>query len=404
MNLTLLLDLDDTLLDSNMDTFIPAYFQALSGFLKEHVPPDLMISALMVGTRKMMASNDPSQTLQQVFDSEFFPRLGIERQELQPVIDRFYDEVFPTLEYLTKPRPEAVAFVEWALSQGIRLAVATNPLFPLAAIHHRMRWAGLAPEKVPFEVVSSYESFHFCKPNPAYFAEVLGRMGWPDTHILMVGDDTGLDLQGCEVLGLPVYWVNDAGEQVPDGIMVAGRGSIGVLRTWLEGTDLSMLEPAFSNPKALIALMLAAPAAISGLLPSLSKPGQTPGTDVKRRPESKEWSLTEILCHLRDSETDLNQPNLQKILDEKDPFLPAHPTDDWAGERAYNQQDATLALQAFTDARKQTVELLQGLNAEWQYKARDTIFGPTNLQEMVGFMVEHDRLHIRQIKATIEQL
>ena len=36
MNLTLLLDLDDTLLDSNMDTFIPVYFQALSGFLEDH--------------------------------------------------------------------------------------------------------------------------------------------------------------------------------------------------------------------------------------------------------------------------------------------------------------------------------------------------------------------------------
>ena len=31
MPITLLLDLDDTLLNTNMDAFIPAYFQALSG-------------------------------------------------------------------------------------------------------------------------------------------------------------------------------------------------------------------------------------------------------------------------------------------------------------------------------------------------------------------------------------
>ena len=30
MKLTLLLDLDDTLLGNNMDTFLPAYFHALS--------------------------------------------------------------------------------------------------------------------------------------------------------------------------------------------------------------------------------------------------------------------------------------------------------------------------------------------------------------------------------------
>jgi len=61
MNLTLLLDLDDTLLDSKVDTFIPVYFQALSGFLKDQVEPELMLSALMSGTHKMMASNDASR-------------------------------------------------------------------------------------------------------------------------------------------------------------------------------------------------------------------------------------------------------------------------------------------------------------------------------------------------------
>ena len=147
MDLTLLLDLDDTLLDTNLDTFIPAYFQALSGFLKEQVEPDVMLSALMSGTHKMMESSDPSRALKQVFDAEFFPKIGFAREELQPRIDRFYEEIFPTLSYLTSPRPQAVEMVNWALAQGIHLAVATNPLFPLTAIHHRMRWAGLSPEE-----------------------------------------------------------------------------------------------------------------------------------------------------------------------------------------------------------------------------------------------------------------
>jgi len=62
MSLTLLLDLDDTLLDSNMNDFIPAYFQALSGFLAAQVPPETMLPALIAGTRKMMANSDPSRT------------------------------------------------------------------------------------------------------------------------------------------------------------------------------------------------------------------------------------------------------------------------------------------------------------------------------------------------------
>jgi FMN phosphatase YigB (HAD superfamily) len=398
MNLTLLLDLDDTLLDSNMDAFIPSYFQALSGFLKDDVEPELMLSALMSGTRKMMANDDPSRTLQQVFDAEFFPKLGIERNELQPRIDQFYAEVFPTLSHLTKPRPEAVELVEWALAQGYRLAIATNPLFPLAAIHHRMRWAGLPLEQFSLVVVSAYEAFHFSKPNPAYFAEVLGRMGWPDGPVVMVGDDVENDLPGSRVLGLPTYWINATDAPSPEGIDLAGRGSIADLRPWLEGTDLSTLEPAISTPASLIAVMISTPAAISGLLKQAS------GPDLTRRPIPNEWSLTEIICHLRDTELEVNLPRLRLLLESDEPFIPARVTAEWAKERNYIDQDLFQALGDFTSARMQMVDLLRGLTVEWQRKARHAIFGPTDLHELVKFMAEHDKLHIRQIWSTMDQL
>ena len=41
MSLTLLLDLDDTLLDTNMDVFVPAYFQALGNTCAERVAPEM---------------------------------------------------------------------------------------------------------------------------------------------------------------------------------------------------------------------------------------------------------------------------------------------------------------------------------------------------------------------------
>lgn len=397
MTLTLLLDLDDTLLDTNTDAFIQAYFQAFSGFLAELVKPDLMLSALMAGTRKMMANNDPSLTLRQTFDAEFFPRVGVERDVLQPRIDRFYEEVFPALSHLTKTKPEAVEMVEWAFAQGYRLAIATNPLFPLAAIHHRMRWAGLPPERFPFGVVSAYESFHFAKPTPAYFAEVLGRMGWPEGPVVMVGDDVKRDLPGSRALGLPTFWINAMDVLSPEGIDLAGRGSIADLRPWLESVDLSTLEPAPSTPEAFIAVMTSTPAVVSGLLKQVSGPNLT------RRPISNEWSLTEIICHLRDTEAEVNLPRLHMLLELDEPFIPARVTAEWAEERNYNAQDVFQALADFTSTRMQMVEVLRGLTVEWQRKARHAIFGPTDLQELVKFMTEHDKLHIRQIWSTLEQ-
>jgi len=404
MDLTLLLDLDNTLLDSSMDTFLPAYFQSLSGFLKEQVDPELMIPALISGTRKMVANNNPTQTLKQVFDAHFFPEIGYSREELQPRIDLFYEEVFPTLSYLTKPRPEALELVEWAVGQGIRMAIATNPLFPLRAIHHRMRWAGLQMEESPFVIVSAYESFHFAKPHPAYFAEILGRMGWPDGPVLMVGDNPVNDLTGSHGLGLSTYWIDGSDAPAPDGINIAGRGPIGDLHPWLEQIDLSTLEPDFSGPEALIALMLSTPAILYGILPWLSNLGQAAGPDMKRRPVPREWSVTEVLCHLRDTEQEINLPRLRMLLELEEPFIPASDTDVWAVTRDYKSQDASLALSDFARARMQNVTLLRSLTNEWKRKARHAIFGPTDLQELVRFIAEHDKLHIRQILTTLEQL
>jgi hypothetical protein len=326
----------------------------------------------------------------------------MKKAELQPYIDQFYIDEFPKLSYLTRPRPEAISLLTWALEQGLRLAIATNPLFPISAIYHRMRWAGLPPEKIPFTVISAYESFHFAKPRPAYFAEILGRMGWPEGPVVMVGDDTERDLLGSNTLGLPAYWISAPDEKLPSGLVLAGRGTIADLRPWLESMDHSLLEPDFSSPGALVAIMLSTPAVIYGLLNSSSKEIQFENPIMLHRPDQNEWSLTEIFCHLRDTELEINLPRLRMLLELEEPFIPARDTDSWAIKRGYQNQDTSQALLAFAAARVQTVDLLNNLKEEWKRKARHAIFGPTNLQELVKFMTEHDKLHIRQIKSNLE--
>ncbi len=173
MTLTLLLDLDDTLLETNMGAFIPAYFQALSQSLAEYVQSEKMLPALMKGTELMLASEDPTHTLQEVFETYFYPQLGVPKEQVNHVIEQFYDEVFPSIGHVTRKREGAVELVDWAFFKGFRVAIATDPIFPRKAVYHRIRWAGLDPER--FELVSSFETFHFTKSHSAYFAEVLGR-------------------------------------------------------------------------------------------------------------------------------------------------------------------------------------------------------------------------------------
>ena len=78
----------------------------------------------------MNESEDPTQTLKEVFDASFYPEIGIPREGLEEVLDDFYDNVFPQLAPLTRKRADAAPLVEWALSQGFRVAIATDPLLP----------------------------------------------------------------------------------------------------------------------------------------------------------------------------------------------------------------------------------------------------------------------------------
>ena len=173
MPLTLLLDLDYTLLDTKLDSFIPVYFQALSQHLAGRVSGEKMIHALIASMDVMNKNEDPRRTLQEVLDSEFYPKIGIQKDELLDVVEDFYDNIFPTLRKHTKQKPDAVPLIEWALSCGYRVAIATDPLFPYKATYHRVCWAGFDPER--FELISTVEHFHFSKSHLAYYAEMLGR-------------------------------------------------------------------------------------------------------------------------------------------------------------------------------------------------------------------------------------
>jgi len=226
MPLTLLFDLDDTLLDTNIEAFIPAYFQALSAHLAPYVSENVMVSALVAGMRLMMDSEDPGRTLQSVFEEDFYSRIGVGKQELVEVLNEFYDNIFPDIQPKTNSKPAAAPLIEWAFSKGYRIAIATDPLFLTRATFHRLRWAGLEPER--FEIVSTFENFHFSKTHPAYYAEVLGQLGWPDGPVLMVGDDVKRDLISAHKLGLKTYFID--GEPASSQGIEAGRGKLADLR------------------------------------------------------------------------------------------------------------------------------------------------------------------------------
>jgi HAD superfamily hydrolase (TIGR01549 family) len=233
----LLLDLDDTLLANSMPRFIPAYFEALCGALSQWAEPDRLIGELLAGTRAMDAGDGTGPTNTEAFAAVFYPRLGVSRDQLEPEILRFYERDFPKLRPLTTTVDGARDLVDSARARGLRLVVATNPLFPRQAIEERIRWAGFDPDDGTFELVTCADDMHATKASPAYYREILDRIGEPPEACLMVGDDWGWDVVQPARVGIRSWWVAPDGVQPPDDrARPVGRGDLRAFHRWLKET------------------------------------------------------------------------------------------------------------------------------------------------------------------------
>ena len=400
MTLTILVDLDDTLLSNDMDVFIPVYLKALGDHLGHIVEPEKMVKALLYSTNLMMANDSPEITLKEKFDSHFYPALEMEEPKVRSVFEDFYAEKFPNLKQYTGVRQEAIEFVKEAKSRGYKIAIATNPLFPQTATYQRLRWAGLAPEDWDFDLISTYEFFHFAKPNPAYFGELLGQIGWPESPAIMVGNDWEADILPARKFGLPTFFVTSNGyAQHPSGNMQHAEGWLNEILPWIDKTPLENLEPEFNSPVPILSTLKSTPAAIATLLEEISN------EHWAYRPDQDEWSIVEIICHLRDTDIEVNLPRLNILLYEDNPFIEAVDADTWALEREYNLYDGPTALSEFINTRKEQITILDSIQPEeWNINARHSILGPTTLQELMYIIARHDRLHIQQIHNVLSNL
>ncbi len=204
--LAVLFDLDGTLLDLDLGAFLKRYFVALdeasSPLAVGQAPADFM-TALHAAVGTMMESH-PGRTNRDVFFDDLLRRTGVDLNDHWPVYERFYRDVFPTLGDCAGPAKGARRAVTTALDLGLKVAIATNPIFPRIAVEHRLAWAGLGDVELP--VITTYEDMLACKPHAEYYRQTAGLLGVSPDECLMVGDDRTLDMPAADV-GMRTFYV-----------------------------------------------------------------------------------------------------------------------------------------------------------------------------------------------------
>jgi hypothetical protein len=122
------------------------------------------------------------------------------------------------------------------------------------------------------------------------------------------------------------------------------------------------------------------------------------GIDWLRQPADDEWSLTEVMCHLRDVEREVHQVRFRLLIATENVFLPGVSADEWADERGYCYENGRDAMRSFVSAREETMALLEPLGADiWQRQGRHAFFGHTSMHELLYLVVRHDEIHWQQI-------
>ena len=199
---TVLFDLDGTLLPMVQEDFVRAYFAKLASFAAPYgYEAKSLIDTLWKGTAAMV-QNDGAKTNREAFWDTFVSGFGEQARAHAAVFEKFYATDFNLAQNACGFAPEAAETVEFLKAKGIRRVLATNPIFPAVATQARIRWAGLHAED--FEFITTYENSRHCKPNPAYFADILEQIGCRAEECLMVGNDAVEDLAAREV-GIPVF-------------------------------------------------------------------------------------------------------------------------------------------------------------------------------------------------------
>ncbi len=201
-----LFDLDGTLLPMDQNEFTKCYFTLLATKLAPRgYEAKQLIDAIWSGTAAMVKNNGEKNN-ETVFWDDFTARYGEKSKDDMPLFEEFYHNEFDGAKVSCGFAPLAAEAVLKIKKKGLRVALATNPIFPAIATEKRICWAGLKPED--FEFYTTYENSCYSKPNPKYYIDIADRLGLAPQECLMVGNDVREDMI-AQTVGIKVFLLTD---------------------------------------------------------------------------------------------------------------------------------------------------------------------------------------------------
>lgn len=204
----ILFDLDGTLLPMDQDKFIGEYFKELTAYMcaEGKYDPSQYFGAIWQGVKAMLKNSGEVNNEDAYFSAlaTIYPDHGTSQMRQKYL--EFYKSMYPQLKETCGHTEKSRELIDFLHSKDVKIALATNPVFPSVATNERMGWVGLKP--TDFSVVTTCDNIGFSKPNRTYYSEVAKRLGVAPEECLMVGNDVDDDMVAKDV-GMGVFLLTD---------------------------------------------------------------------------------------------------------------------------------------------------------------------------------------------------
>ncbi len=202
----ILFDLDNTLILFEEVVFFQHYSKKLYLSFQDLMTPQ-QFSYKLIHSTQMMIKNNGEKSNAEFFVNDFADGIVMDKKELWKRFEKFYSNEFGQFQPLMKPLEGARDIMLKIQQLGLKLVIASNPMFPMNVQLMRLRWAGLGD--INFDLVTSADNTSYVKPRLEYYQDICEKIDVKPEHCLMVGNDGFNDMIASKI-GMKTYLTTDS--------------------------------------------------------------------------------------------------------------------------------------------------------------------------------------------------
>lgn len=240
----ILFDLDNTLILFNESRFYEEYFRRIETRFADLMPADIFRKRLISATHALLQNNGEMVNVE-YFMNAFAEQSVNQQDRLWNRFLNFYETEYDEIKVTIRLPNDLHETFHKIVRCGLKLVLASNPIFPLNVQMKRLAWAGL--DQFHFDFVTHIENMSFCKPRIEYYLEICRKINEPSQACLMVGNDPINDMIAAKA-GLKTYLTNDSKD--------SWRVTLEVSEDLLKDQILDIPEPDFKGPLSDLSLVL----------------------------------------------------------------------------------------------------------------------------------------------------